>query len=286
MLTCLLIGWMCCGLPVRLAAGRWEPGESLAQAFAQLSQQMDALDQQVGYGLEPAYSSLMGAKLAPNADAGFRRTFRQGDRYALVAGASAEAEDIRIEIYDSEQELVGQDRISGPRSAMLFQPRTSGDYTIRLRLTKARTDCVALLAVLSDKAEAASTRELKETLQHLLGSCQAMARRAECRLAASDNQWAIWGSMLPPRRSLRISNVRLGSGMKAILAASRDSQSNIDLSLSQDAEELHSDSEPDHKPIIFHRTDANQRYSVQLVNRDSARPVFVLSIALDVEVGR
>lgn len=278
------MGVMLLCIPSIRAAEIWEPGELLAQAFTQLTSQIDALDQQVRYGVEPASLSLMGANLALNEDVGFRRSFRQGTRYAFVAGASKAADDIQIEIYDAEENLVGRDRTIGPQSGMLFQPRQSGVYTVRLRLREAQSNCVALLAILSDGGDSLSGDALNQSFQHVLGSCQAIATRTRCQFADSEKQWMIWGALLPPRRLVEVSNVRLGTGMKSILAAGHDPQSNIDLSLERDGETLQTDSEPDHKPIVFQQATDNELYSVQMINRASSRPVFVLSVALDVEL--
>ena len=76
-----------------------------------------------------------------------------GKSYRFLAAGDADAKDVDLEILDSNNKVVAQDSATDPTATVDFVAKTSGRYTVRIRLYESDNNdpCVCLAVMMTKK---------------------------------------------------------------------------------------------------------------------------------------
>jgi hypothetical protein len=134
------------------AAGAQEgQGKYVTEASVRLIRLVNAANRH-GYKLHANTLSLGGGWLKKGTDTWvplYTIKLEEGKQYRFIAAGDAEARDVDLEIQDADGKVVAHDDKTEPEAVVDFTPKTTGSYTVRIRLNDSMNSlpcfCVAIV---------------------------------------------------------------------------------------------------------------------------------------------
>jgi hypothetical protein len=182
--------------------------------------------------------SILGGWVDVNASLNWNTPLKQGVEYVILACGDNDAQDVQMEVRDSNNVAVATDKLIGNHGTVTYTPPVTATYTLRLTLFKSRNSfpCVCVTTILK-----------KNGLDVPLANIDVASKRITDRLVESDkaaqkigqrvdlhkmtNQWAFFGGVIQPGGSLGMKNLNLGAGKRLFVGAGDNAVSVINLDL-------------------------------------------------------
>lgn len=263
------------------ASAQWMPGTNLKRSLALTLAKGHYLSTQSNFGYMGGVC-FVGAFLQPSTQAGLTVTLNAGTEYAFVGGGGSTAIDVDIRVANSSGTILASDVQSDANPVVTFTPSYTGSYTIYLRLYSSRQGYGSFcsMALMKYGGYTIPVARLDEALNRItaLGSNLNERVSSDTRLNDQQGQWCFWGGVVNSGEDLSISNLNLGYGRQAIVAAGDSNVSDADLLLTASGERAEDD-KTDATPVIIHRTSGSKYYALRIKNHSSyGRAVLMASI--------
>jgi hypothetical protein len=213
-----------------------------------------------------------------------------GAEYLFLAGGDNDAIDVDLEILDKNGKVVASDMRPDPEAIVTFRPRDTGRYTLRLILDRSQKNvpCVCVATILKkggwnvpfgnlDKATGNLTKLLADV-------DRAIAQKANKRLDLrnANNQWAVFGAVLPQGQQTTVTHMTLGQGDRLFVGVGDGNASHLDLFLldSKNKQIKGPQGQLD-TPFIVYRPGTGT-HGLRIQNRSSFGPTLVMMAVMDV----
>jgi len=237
------------------------------------------------YGYTPG-TCFLAAFIQPRGAVSMNVPMEAGKSYVFLGGGSKDADDVDIEILDSRGKVVAKDDDVDPTPVVRFTPPRAGKYTLRLTLFKADSACFCAVAILQRGGYDIPIRNLADATNDLIGFCNDVWRSGKIRMKFhdSDNQWAIYGSIIKEGTNVSITNLHPGEGTVAVIAAGDGIAEDIDVAvLDENNRVIKEDTRDDASAVVVCHTDADTSYGIrtQLSKSRKKGASFVLTAVLD-----
>lgn len=237
------------------AAADWVPGKRMNEAMARmLAAGMKASDTS-DFGFDRDVCTCAGFVQVGKA-VGFNRTFTAGQSYMLLGGGDDNARDVDLEVFDSAGKKVAADTDDDPAPVVRFTPKATGTYSFRLTLVgasnpKAGAFCAAV--VMRKGGYTVPVENLSKALGGVATRAADVDRKVNKKVYFhdGDNQWCLFGSVLPQGESLSITGVRLPAGEYVAVGAGDTVGRDVDLYvLESDGSVAAKDEDDDPLPVV------------------------------------
>jgi hypothetical protein len=209
----------------------------LAEAFVATTKNAATANNLAGFGYNEGIS-ILGAWLKTGKNVGFDTQLTGGVQYLFLAGGDNDAQDVDLEIFDAKGNRLASDGRATPDASVLFTPRATATYTLRLTLVKSKRNvpCVCVATILRKGGLNVALNNLNEAAGNLAAvlniADQVLRHKTKKRLDLyhADNQWSIFGSVLDKGQETTVTKVSLGNGHRLFIGVG-DKQADVDLFL-------------------------------------------------------
>jgi hypothetical protein len=215
------------------ALADWVPGKRMNEAMVRIMAAGTKNTDQTEYGFDRDVCMCAGF-VQVGKSVGFNRSFVAGSQYLLLGGGDDNARDIDLEVFDSSGEKIAADTDDDPAPVVRFTPKKSGTYSFRLTLHKAGNPkaggfCAAV--VLRKGGYGVPVVNLSKALGGLAARAESVDQKTKKKVYFhdGDNQWCLFGSVLPAGDSLSISGMRLPVGEYVAIGAGDTVGKDVDL---------------------------------------------------------
>ena len=263
----------------------WVPGKRLTESSTRVLGAIKRVTETTKYGYVDGICFLS-AFLHKGQDVKFTRDFEAGVKYAVVGGGDDGTKDLDVYILDADGNEVAKDELADNIPVVEFTPRRAGRYTIKVVMfdsgSKGGFGTVGVLKVGGFEVP---VRNQATALANLVTEANKVDRQVKEQVlfGSGNNQWAVYGSIIPSGSDLTIENITPGAGRQVWVTGGDTTVEDIDLFLSDAAGRLlMKDEDDDARPLLDYRTKPDQRYSIRIKNVRSRGASLVLVATLTV----
>jgi len=265
-------------------AHEWGPGKWMNQAVDRVVGAVKFVSDKTEYGYDNDIC-ILAAFLAPKGKVAINRTFRAGQKYAIIGAGDNDVEDLDLEVVDSTGNVIAKDDKADAIPVVTFRVPKTDTYTVRQHLYKAKRGSFCCIAVLREGGWDVPIRNLTAASEKLTRMCNIFDSKTPKTVKFLDqtNQWALYGSIARKGESFSITNLNLGAGKRVIMAAGDAQATDIDLYvLNEDNDVLHKDEDPDANPFISFQARRRPSHGIRVKHADGRGPSLILTTVLDV----
>lgn len=267
------------------ARAEWVPGKRLVESATRLMGQIEKVTDGTTVGYD-GDNCLLTTFLLAKREAGFKRWFQADTDYYILGGGDNAVNDLDVKVLDAAGNPMVADTGANASPVVKFRTRRAGMYEIRLVMFDADSNGgFATAAVLKDGGFRVPVRNLAAALAALIAGCENVDRQAPGAVVFNNapNQWAVYGSIVRPGADMVIEKLTPGGGGRVWLVGADENARDLDLYLTDDDKrELKSDTDPDARPQVVYRTQANTQYGFKVKNVKSDGLTLVLVAVLDI----
>ncbi len=260
-----------------------------AQAFVRVTNSAAGAADTADYGYQEGIS-ILGAWIKHRDSCDFVIHLTRGVKYLFVAGGDKDALDLNVEIIEESGKVVAKDEREAPDVMVNFSPPASDWYTMRLSLAKSKMNsanvqvpCICVVCVLRENGIKVPIKSLDQAGDKLMTTfveadrlMKPQNKRLELRHAR--NQWAIYGTVIAPGASTRVTNLDLGTGRRVFLSIGDDNSQDVDLFLMDGNDNvIAKDVDARVHAIIGFDPLAGRRYAFRMLNYKGNGPSVVLT---------
>lgn len=265
-----------------------EPLADMAEATAKVAAAVRTISDKSDMGFYKDGFSLFGAYIREDKKASITTDLRAGTTYAFLGGGDNSTTDVDIHIKDSSGRIVAKDTDSDPTPAVTFKPRTSGKYTIELRLYSCRgLGGYCALALMQENGWDVPVNNLVLGIAKNLTMVRVVADRPEIdKLTFYDEeeQWSLIGAVVPTGNTMQLTSTDPGTHNLLYVAAGDEQTNDVDLSLtSMSGQTLTSDEAAHAFSVIAHQSRRGSGQKLKVTNAGGRGASFIVCSILAVK---
>lgn len=267
-LLCLTFVWYASPMAAQTEC---PPAKYMLQAVANIIAKAKTVNNATDLGFQKDVC-IMGAWLPVGKSVGWKLTLRAGTRYVFIGGGDDDVSDLDIYLYNAAGSEVGRDNKSDKTPVVEYTPSRTAEYTVKVKMyAAAGSGSFASMAIMSDNGYNIPLSNFKNAAAALFTSIQEICNLVdEMSFLDTDNQWALFGSVLDEKEERTIINIRLDDGKNIIIGASDQNADDIDLFLNDNNSTLLTkDDKADKKPLIGWNGNEEGSYQVKMKNAES-----------------
>lgn len=265
------------------AVAQWAPGQNMARSMIINLALGKSIEENTNLGFcDICY---LGAFIAPGGNSFITMELEEGRKY-VFAGAVQDDCDLDILIQDSSGNTLAKDSKTDNIPVAEFTPNRTDRYTIRLRLYSAPGSRFCGMVLLRDNGWSIPLDNLGTAGGRILDRCELIATKRPTRFLQEPGEWAIIGQVLEKGESSGLSDIKLGTGLRVVIAGGDNHTRDLDLTLSRDDSEktkLSEDTQDDDAPFVSHFTKKQERYSIEITNARSTGTTVAMMALLELE---
>ena len=161
----------------------------------------------------------------------------------------------------------------------------TASYEIRLKLYSADEGEFCGMTLMRKGGWAIPMDNLATASARTLEFCEKVAAQVPARFLAEPQEWAMIGTIMNSGDVHGFSDMRLGTGRRAIIACGDSYTRDIDLTAYQDnpRTQIASDTESDPTPLLDFEASGQVRYALDIKNYESTGPTLVMTALLDID---
>lgn len=269
------------------AQNRWEPGVYMTEAVANVMAGAKAVSDFSEYGYTPN-TCFLAAFLKQRGSAAMNVPMERGTAYMILGGGDSDATDVDIDVTDEAGRVVARDNKDDGSPVVLFTPARSGKYAVRLTLWSGARSSFCAMAILQRGGYDVPVRNLSAATANLIAYCESVdsSTSRTVRFHDSDNQWAIYGTVLRQGEGTDITNIRPANDDLVFVSAGDTVARDIDLFLLDDGgRTIGQDIDADANPLIVHRANGFTSYGLRtkVITSSGGGATLVLTAVLEIE---
>jgi hypothetical protein len=265
----------------------WAPGRRFEESSTRVLGSIERVTQKTAYGYVEGICFLTGY-LQKGQDVKFTRDFEGGVKYAIVGGGDNGTRDLDLYVLDEDGRVVVKDELTDNIPVVEFIPPRNARYTIRMLMYDGNPGGgFGSLGVLKRNGYEIPVKNQAVALAGLIDEANKVDRAVPeiVDFSKGQNQWSVFGSVIPSGADLTINNITPGGGKRYWVCGADQTADDVDLFLyDQSGSELRRDVRIDPPfPQLSYRTNPGERYSVKIKNVQSRRPSLILLATLALE---
>ncbi|HKI19611.1 MAG TPA: hypothetical protein VKA15_17120 [Isosphaeraceae bacterium] len=266
-------------------AGGWGPGQFMRESMIKLLAPALQIIGATRFGFsQPAY---LGACLQPGRFSFLTTTLTRGRTYAFLGAGNHTAQDLDIIIEDASGKVVAQDVDDNATPRVQFTPSRTGRYTLKLKLHDAIAPSFCGMVLLRQNGWTVPARNLDIAMDNMLAHCQNVATRRAAKFLDLPGEWAVVGTIIEPGKSSTFTDIRLGSGRRAITSGGDSVTRDIGLEVFEDGATprlvLDTDQGEDAAPVVQCTASSFKRYGLEIKNPRFEGGTMIMTALLDVD---
>ena len=211
---------------------------------------------------------------------------QKGVDYVFFGAGDKSVQNVDLEISDSSGKVIARDVAADAKPAIRYIAKSTGAHRLTMRLKKSSgaSSFCALIVMRRSGGYALPVSVLREIAKPEANIPQEMKQYDKLmRFHRVRNEWAIYGAVLKQGDATMLSDLRFESGNHVLGAVSDGRATDIDLYLSNAANQRVAQStDGGANPGLVYRTDGNQKYGITVANRKSKGASLIFIIAFDV----
>ena len=259
----------------------WTPGEYMRQALNNTLAKAVIVNQQTNYKFRQGVTFLA-AYLQAGEQIGYEMTMKSGKEYVFIGGGDDDVTDCNL--YLKKDGRVYEKDVEDDNTPVIsFTPDESGVYEIvyELKEDAASASFIALTLMTPDGYDI-SAEELDQAIDKILTYGGSVNDQFGVKIHDEDNQWGLFGTLLPSGTKIDISGMKLGDSNHYAIAAGSDVLGDADLQFV----DMHSgnvvaeDRDDDPTPGISFTTMADHTYALKILDVSSSKPAIIITMLL------
>jgi hypothetical protein len=268
-----------------LAADKWTPGQNMRSSMIRLLAPVSTIVDKKEYGF--SQTAYLGAFLRPGGFSFLRTTLTAGTAYLFIGAGNQSARDLDILIEDESGRVVAKDVQVDAVPMVFFTPDQTRPYTLKLHLPAATAPCFCGMALLQKGGGwNVPAGNLDAAMDNMIAHCEDVATRRAAKFLDVPGEWAVIGTILKEGKQNIFSDLRLGTGRRAVVAGGDTATRDIDLYIFRDGLKpklLDADKDDDASPLVHCVADAAERYGVLIQNSKSDGGTMIMTALLDID---
>lgn len=268
----------------------WIPGRYMMQAVSgavRMANQM--LETQQTWGFDPDAAAFMGAHMKPHTVLPMRRTFKAGQRYAILGHGSEGVTDIDLGIRDVRSgAIIEADTDADATPIVTFGVPADGVYELLIELATTRDSGAAFVAaaVLTENGTRLKQQDIVASLSRAMLGSSLVHHRIGPRAFHESGNWSLLANLLKGGESLTMGGYKIEADT-VFLARGDDNANDIDLTVEGGTtHRKFEDKADDSMPIVRLPGASDERHSVTVSNSSPSGTSLVTLIVLDGMSGR
>jgi len=220
----------------------WEPGIKIKQALDTLTQgyKHAAEEDKTGTIEQFGITELYGTILRSGDKAAFESKFNAFTSYVFVAGGDENCEIINITVKDSKGNIIEKDKKSNRYSFVLFNPKSTGKYTVELSSPSVYKEGFAVVSVL-EKNISADDQEMMKTFESFTKGWLEYNQTRNYKSVLPEisfgsnsdyKSFIFWGNYVYDNKPFKWSNTAITAGKNYAFLTSGNTENTKDLNVS------------------------------------------------------
>ena len=265
----------------QMQAQDWRPGYYMKQALDITLAKASIFEMASNYGYADGIC-FMGAYLETGDDIGWGARLEAGTEYVFIGGGDEDATDIDIKVLDDDGNVIVEDVLTDNNPVVKFTPKRSDVYNVRLKLYSCdASGSFCAMTIMEEYANSIPIDDLDEAVQSVISYGSYVNEQFPVKFHDLDNQWALFGAVIPSGDYETITNMDLGYEDHIFISAGDDGLNDADLFLMDETDTvLEKDVEPDAIPAVRFSTKGTTRYKLKIKNEDSDGKAVIITCIL------
>jgi hypothetical protein len=230
-------------------ASDWRPGSNLHTAVGKVLATGVIVERKTTLGWSKNLG-FMGAFVQPGGRVTMELTLNQGVTYAFIGGGGEAASDVDIRILRGGVAMAKDTQVDA-NPMVVFQPNSTGRYTLELSMYQGRVAEFLAVAVLTSDGYRLPVENLDAALDKVVNMGTFLnGRTAGVRLHDHSNQWCMFGWVLRPGEEQGITNITLEPGKHYVIGAGDGNAQDVDLRVVANGQDVAADQDADATPFV------------------------------------
>jgi hypothetical protein len=261
----------------------WRPGQFMQESMVNTLKVSHYFEQNSQFGFIDGVC-ILGAYVRQGKQVSWVAEFTAGTEYVVVGAGGSDTRDLDLKVFNANNILMVSDVKTDNTPVVRFTPSQTGRYTIQLTLYSCATTWdFCGMSILKKYGNSLPSENMGQALGRLLAYGTSVNGRTSAKFHDAENQWCLYGYIVPPGESQTVSNIWLGYDNHVIIAASDNACSDIDLYLSTTSDRtVAQDTDTDANPYIKTWTSSSERYKVRVRNVSSSGKSLIMSALLTI----
>ncbi len=259
----------------------WTPGEYMRQALNNTLAKAVVVNDRTDFKFRRGVTFLA-AYLQTGEQIGYEMTLKSGKKYVFIGGGDDDVTNCNL--YLKKDGRVYEKDVENDNSPVIsFTPMESGVYEIvyELKEDAASASFVALTLMTQDGYDV-EAEELDQAIDQILTYAAYVNDQFGVKIHDEDNQWGVFGTLLPSGTKIGISGMKLGDAAHYAITSGPDALADADLQLVDmyTGDVVAEDREDDAIPGIPFSTTEDKTYALKILNVSSSKPVVIITMLL------
>jgi hypothetical protein len=259
----------------------WRPGYYMKQSLDITLAKASIFEMASDYGYADGIC-FMGVYLEVGEDVGWGARLEGGTEYVFIGGGDEDATDIDIKILDEYGNVIEEDVLEDNNPVVKFRPKKDGVYNVRLKLYECdASGSFCTMTIMEEYANSVPVSHLDEAVETVINYGAYVNEQFPVKFHDLDNQWCLFGAIIPSGDYETITNMDLGYEDHIFLSAGDETLNDADLFLMDEKDTvLEKDVEPDAIPAIRYTTKGTVSYKLKIKNEDSDGKAVIITCVL------
>lgn len=235
-------------------------------------------------GFYDSGACLFGTTLQPQEVRPITCFFEAGTDYLLFGGGDNNARDVDILVFDDNGERVKSDMAADDHPVVHFNPDRSGNYTVQLKLFRAKApgqDCYCVLVMMEAGGWSVPVDNLATSLANFVKLSIAVDLMETQEVALTPKGWSLHGGIQRPGTATTLEGFQLEPGRHIYISAGDSHVGDLDNEVLAGSVRIGSDTGPDAIPTSQFSTHG-ERLTMKTSLLRATGPAFIVSGVLHV----
>jgi len=244
------------------------------------------VNQKLGYGFYEG-GCVFGVMLRPGNSTSESFSLNVGQSFVFIGGGDNSTRNVDILVRDSAGNIVGKDTEADASPFVLFKPKRSGRYTMSVKLTSSRngTAFCAITVLRKGGYDVPIERIGQAVAKAAVLSALVFRGVNGGRFNQDQNNWALFGAVLPPKGSISNDPKPLRSAHRVFMGVGDNNIQDLDVVLLDAHQKPVAADTKNGQAAALAFTTSQKSYSVGLLNNSSNGPSLVMALSMELPAG-
>lgn len=268
------------------AQQNWVPGVRLSESATRVMGGIREIGKKTNYGYCEGIC-ILSAFLTNGKDVAFNIGLTKGKEYAFIGGGDNGVIDLDITVKDKSGKVVASDVADDAIPQVMFTAPASATFELKVTMAKSeKNGGFATIGLLVKGGYDVPVENLAGALGSMIVQCEDVNKKVnngggKLYFASDNNQWGVFGSIVPMGGDSSVNNITPGSGKRVLLSGGDKTTSDLDLVLTdRNGRTIKEDTDDDAYPRVVFDSKADTPYNFKVKNVKSRGASLVLTSLL------